>query len=963
MKEIISFKYYLSVLLVLLSSQCLLSQTKIAEETFETIGGYSTNIPEHNNLNSIYFTRTDGTDIGPTFTNFQDSYFFGAQNIDGEPDGSYVSPQVLTIDDIDISGYTSLELRVFIAEASDGSGEHWENITFPLFGVYNDYMHIDCDIDNSGVFENLIWVEAAGNASSSNSEPRIDTDHDGLGEGTVITDSFSQFTHPIAGTGSLLDIRIQFVFDKQYEDIAIDNIEIWGIAPVDEVDWCNLQYPPSTTINFGDSFDVYGRVYEAGITDTPASPGAGITAWIGFSTTDATTTTDFSSSDWTWVPANYNISCPDCNDSTNTLENNDEYFIDIGPYIPGSGTYYYVTRFQYNSGPYSFGGYTVPVPPSPSGGNFWDGTTNVSQILTVNSTCASTVTWNGSWSGVADISTEVIIASDYDMSTLPSFSACSLTVNAGATLTIDDSKYIEINRDIIINGNLIVRPYGSVIQNNDNGTVTGDASVEKNTAILNNWYEYTYWSSPVFGETIETALSDSNPNRRFWFNAANFEDAMMETNNDNVLIPGQDDIDDDANDWQPASGTMTPGVGYAATHSENAFIGAGNQYKYTFDGPLNNGVINVPVVRNDAETGDFNWNFIGNPYPSAIDVDLFFDKNYYDAALNPLGLLDGAIYLWSQNTPPTDTNNGNEVQNFDNTDYAIINGLGENPGGDGITPNRYIPSGQGFFSVFSDNAAITSGNAIFNNSMRVNGNNDQFFRLNNSSQLNKLSIKLTSDNGVFNQLLVGYVDEATDGFDGMYFDAPRNLSMESSAIIYSIIQGHSRKFAIQGKNPANLNDDEVITIGFKNSIELDTEFTLYLINQEGDFMNTNTIYLRDNLLNVEHDLTSSSYNFTSEVGEFNERFEIHFTSTLSTNDLVQNELIVINDNDIMSFSTSQNSIIKNVQIFDLLGRLIYNVDSNNEASVSLNSKLINNTIFIAKATLKNGSVLTKKLLN
>lgn len=1074
--------------------------TKIAEWTFENPGGYNTSIPEFDNLNLNYFTRTDGSNILlgiPSFNNIQDTYFFAAANVDDEPDNGN-NPVFIYLDEVDISGYTNLQFRVHLAEDDNGAAEDWDNVNFWIFN-YNDYVHFNYDIDNTGSFNDLLWIEAAGGSGDSNLEPRIDTNFDGLGNGAEITNTFTQYTQTIAGTGTSLDIEIEIRLNLSQEDIAFDNIEIWGdpIAPVEidwcniqwptaspqnidlgdtfdvyaqvyepgitdlagegttidawigyntinndpeandatwtwipatynadsgnndeytaeigsalpvgtyfyasrftlnggttyvyggtggiwnndsvelivnpvEVDWCNLQFPPSSTISFGDSFNVFGRVYEPGVTDTPSSQGAGISAWIGFSIVDATSSADFSSTDWTWIPANYNTLCPDCNDPTNTVENNDEYFVDIGPFIPGTGIYYYVTRFQLNGGPYSYGGYSPPIAPNPSGGGIWDGSTNMSQILTVNNLCASTVVWNGSWSAAPDLTTEVILDANYDMTTLPSFSACSLTVNAGVTLNVDDNKYVEVNNDIVNNGDIIVRSNGSVIQHNAFASVTGSASVEKTTAPLNNWYEYTYWSSPVVGETIENALSDSNPNRRYWFNAINFVDAQMEINNDNVLVPGQDDIDDNGNDWQSASGIMNPGVGYAATHSEIAFIGAGNQYKYTFTGPFNNGEVLVPVVRNDAETNDINWNFIGNPYPSAIDVDEFFTENVYNATTNPNGTLGGAIYLWSQNSPPLDSNNGNEGQNFSNSDYAMINGSGENPGGDMVTPNRYIPSGQGFFVDFSDSCPTSSGNVVFNNFMRETGNNDQFFRENISSQTNRISVKLTSDNGVFNQILVAYPEGATNGNDGMYYDAPRNLSSNNAVILYSIIEGETRKFAIQGKHPSSLSTEELVLLGFQNAIDIDTEFTLSIADLQGEFMNGNTVYLKDNLLNIYHDLSTSDYNFTSEVGEFNERFEIRFAGPLSVNsyNLQSNNLIVSKNNDdsrVLDFSTTNQSIITNIKVFDILGRMINDVDFNeNQIKVSLQTSAIKSSILIVKATIVDGLELTKKIIH
>ena len=719
------------------------------------------------------------------------------------------------------------------------------------------------------------------------------------------------------------------------------------------VSWCNLQFPASTTISYGNAYPIYGQVYEPGLTDTPASQGAGITAWIGFSETDATTTADFTSSDWTWVQANYN---PVCGANCGTPENNDEYFIDIGPYLPGSGTFYYATRFQYNGGPYTYGGYNA------AGGGFWDGATNVSQVLTVNANCLSASTWDGTgWdNGVPDINTAVTFTGDYT-TTNGNILACSITVNAGATLTIENDQYVEVNNDVIIDGSLNIQPRGSLLQHNNNAVVSGTASVTKKTAPMNDWYEYTYWSSPVANETVGTALSESDVDRRFIFDASAYSDG------------DGDSIDDDGNDWVWVSGTtpMTPGVGYAATHDQAYFTGPPPgtppfQFDYIFTGTPNNGLIEVPVERNDAVTSDFNWNFIGNPYPSAIDVDLFFDENIYNATTNPTGNLEGAIYLWSQNSAPSAANDGNEQLNFSMSDYAIINRTGANDsGGDGNTPSRYIPSGQGFFIAYSDDAPAPSGNAVFNNSMRVTGNNDQFFRTSSADQPNKIKVNLTANNGVFNQILVGYVEGATDAYDGMIYDAPRNLSSNQAAILYTTIENIPHKFAIQGKTPESLGADEVIYLGFKNTLANDTPFTLSLAQLEGDFMTNTPIYLVDNLLGAEQDLTQSDYTFTSEMGEFNNRFELRFSSTLSVEDvqITNNQLIIVNDqNDNWNISTTQQSKIAQIIVYDLLGRKLIHANTDNQTLATLNTKTLNQSVYIVKVKLYNGFEITKKTI-
>lgn len=144
-------------------------------------------------------------------------------------------------------------------------------------------------------------------------------------------------------------------------------------GPVIEVDWCNLQWPDVATVNTDVTFDVYARVFEAGVTEA-AGQGADIECWIGYSTSDTDPST------WTdWVVASYG----------SDQGNNDEYTVALS--FPTAGTYYYASRFSLESGPYTYGGYNV------GGGNIWDGTTNVSGVATVNdipgSTCAAALSY------------------------------------------------------------------------------------------------------------------------------------------------------------------------------------------------------------------------------------------------------------------------------------------------------------------------------------------------------------------------------------------------------------------------------------------------------------------------------------------------------------------------------------------------------------------------------------------
>ncbi|HIC32961.1 MAG TPA: T9SS type A sorting domain-containing protein [Flavobacteriaceae bacterium] len=604
-----------------------------------------------------------------------------------------------------------------------------------------------------------------------------------------------------------------------------------------------------------------------------------------------------------------------------------------------------------------------------------------------------TATWaSGAWQGgiLPDLTKTVVLNDNYDTATQTSFSACSLTISAGVTLNISDNTFVEVERNVDNSGTVYVHTAGTFIQNsnveNFINNAAGTSSVIKETALINNWYEYTYWSSPVTGETVEDAFFTANPDRRFYFNAANFADLFYEVGNNNTLTAYSatdtlDDIDDNGDDWQYASGIMTPGVGYAATLSPTSFSiggGSGNNFAHIFSGPFNNGLINVAVVRNDDSSTsaipDNNWNFIGNPYPSAIDVDLFMAANQYSTS-NTDGTLDGSIYLWSQNTPPSNNNNGNQQLNFSDADYAVINGIGETAGGDGITPTRHIASGQGFFVNYDDNAT-TPGTVVFNNGMRVKANNNLFFRnsntataaLNNENDnfhVEKLRLNLTSDNGVFNQILIAYNTLATNDFDGAYYDAVKNLSSNTAVKFGSKILNNPNLFAIQAKNISDLNENEIVPLAFSTSINVATLYTISIVDVQGNFLANNPIYLKDNLNSTIHDLTASDYNFTSVVGEFNNRFEIVFNNaslSIDNNEITSNNLSIIElENDNIMFKVDQNFTIQSIQIFDTLGKEVYNFKGENSTE-TYNMKELSSSLYIAKVTLNNGQTITKKAI-
>ena len=134
------------------------------------------------------------------------------------------------------------------------------------------------------------------------------------------------------------------------------------------IQYANLQFPGTATINTCESQTYYAKVYKAGVTE-PAGQGAGITAWIGRNATNTDPSTWAESS---WQLATFNVQSGNDDEYQSTLSN------------LAAGTYYVASRFVFSTGNFVYGGFNN------SGGGFWNGTSNVNGVLTVNAIPAPT---------------------------------------------------------------------------------------------------------------------------------------------------------------------------------------------------------------------------------------------------------------------------------------------------------------------------------------------------------------------------------------------------------------------------------------------------------------------------------------------------------------------------------------------------------------------------------------------
>lgn len=549
---------------------------------------------------------------------------------------------------------------------------------------------------------------------------------------------------------------------------------------------------------------------------------------------------------------------------------------------------------------------------------------------------ANTTTWNGiSWSNnTPNINTRAIINGNYNTATHGSFSACSLLVNSGQTLTITDNTYVEIYYEVINNGVFNILNNGALVQIDDNSSNTGNISVERTTSIRK--LDYVYWSSPVTGFNVNAISPNTSTNLIYKWNPTAINSNLTQ------------------GDWETATGeTMTVAKGYIV-RGPNSYGTTATNYTATFNnGVPHNGEYNINVYRGNnpsSDVDDDDWNLLGNPYPSSISAIDFLSDPINTATL------DGFINIWTHGTLPTNTTQSPFYEVFETNytadDYITYNASGTSSGPG--TFDGYIASGQSFMVNTVDGLTSATLNARFKNSMRNKAyNNSNFYR---TATVNKhrIWLDLTPQNQTSTRILTGYIDGATNDRDRLY-DA-----ITDSQNFYSIL--NNQAFIIQGK-ALPFEDTDTIPLGLK--LTESGDHTISIAAVDGLFETDNqNIYIKDNLTNTTFNITNMPYTFASEAGIFNERFEIVFKPlevlTLKDNVLSPKTLTITEHSDgTVQFSVSSTATIKNIQIIDVVGRILYQLDGDSNNEIYTLSALSNAT-YIAKVTLSNGQVITKK---
>ncbi len=448
----------------------------------------------------------------------------------------------------------------------------------------------------------------------------------------------------------------------------------------------------------------------------------------------------------------------------------------------------------------------------------------------------------------------------------------NITVGAGKTLTVPNAR-------INLTGCTLVLENGATLL--DNGTIDGmdGTNTTVNKTINNANYHLlflpvnnTFTASPTFNGYYLDAYTESN------------------------------------GAWTPLvdASSVTPFQGYSLKYDNGA--GA-----LSFTGTLFTGDQSFNSLSYTASAGGYlyGWNLIGNPFCSAIDLDLggFLNTN-----------LNGFVYVW---------NGSNYVS-------------GSLAGGAGTLTDNIIPAHQGFFVRTSDaGATLTIPQAA-----RVQ--NSQAFYKEAKTYENVIGLTVAGNNAE-DRMLIALNSEATAGYDNNY-DAFKLFGNEDAPQLYTVV------------------GDQNISVNSVNSIDDNTEFAImlkvgvngqYTITAEhlATFMNGTNVYLTDLQNNHRQNLTQNPvYTFNANTGDAANRFKVSFATVGVEENSLQN--VGIYSANGMVYIQMPESAKARVTMTNLAGQLV------EQRSAYISGELVINApattgVYMVTVTTSQGTITRK----
>lgn len=541
-------------------------------------------------------------------------------------------------------------------------------------------------------------------------------------------------------------------------------------------------------------------------------------------------------------------------------------------------------------------------------------------------------------SGVPDATKCVIIKSPVTINSLTSnyqAFAKKVKIEAPGTLTVKSNatyaSSLTVSEEFINNN---TAENSVVLENNTSlkqlsgstGINHGNITVHRNLNFTGGRNEYNYLSTPVTfasGQSYKTIYPGVT--------SANYPSVLYYVESTRYFLQSSG-----ANILGRSSAVKEAGTLSGITNNRAEFKGVPYVGDFTY-----------PLAYSSTGLG---FNLVGNPYPSNVDLQVLYSHN--SSQIEP------DFRFWDNKA--NDNGGQQHGAGYNGRAYARYNALSDigNEAGYYLDPtqtigtkkpNKILKVGQGMMvQALGLGKSLSWNNAP--NVKTVDNTSSVFFGKTSPDNRYWLTMK-TPDNLVLTAAFT-YIPELSNAFE----KGDSKVTSGESDSFYSMTSD-AEKVVINARSI--FNPDDVVPLGTTHYAA--GSYTISLGDHEGIFANGQNVYLKDKELNIVTNLSEGPYIFTSNSGQFTNRFEIVYLpqTTLDVTGVNKESVQIYRDGEDFVVKASTKNI-KDVELYEMSGKLIFKKSAATR-EVRINATQLANGIYMVRAFLDNGEVTTKKV--
>jgi len=549
----------------------------------------------------------------------------------------------------------------------------------------------------------------------------------------------------------------------------------------------------------------------------------------------------------------------------------------------------------------------------------------------------------------------------------------------GQFIFVEKEIDLTLNPSGISNAGIYLRNEAQLLQGNSNSTNTGNGLISVFQEGNATAFTYNYWCSPVqnnsnsllFGNILFEPIDKTNSNKAKITSELNGNANPLTISNRWIYKFSGEDYSDwvyigNTFDIHPGEGFTMKGV--SGTNMNVALYGIsnnpGNKQRYDFRGRPNTGNITLEINKDETR-------LVGNPYPSALDLNAFLEENK---------TITGIAYFWDSS--PVASHYLNEYEGgygayspaAGNNGYApaVFNKYDAN--GDPINRNRetgnyyarrYSPIGQGFLVVGNEKGSLTFKNE-YRKIEKENSSTSQFksklipLKIPDTENIALLRLNIEFNNQYVRQLLLVHSEIATSGIDRA-MDA-QNLSLLESDSGWLL---ENESYLI---NVLPFDQHEKIPLYLKLSEKTELNFKIAALENFNP-----EVFLFDSETGLYYDLKNQDYRIQLNEGEYHKRFKIVYNNPniISAKEEIEEvvkplkDFAIFQNNPLtrLEITTSTQNTSSSIALFDGTGRKIFEFKNvSNQNYFEFPTTNLSNGIYIVKITGPAGTIISKKVI-